>query len=280
MPNDLSYYSVVWYVPDPVRGERINVGVVVTSQDGSLAAAKFPQNFLRARAFGRERADFLKEFARTVEQQAQAQLNMLDAGRCDLEWLQRLSREWSNSIQLSEPRVSTLAVDALLNQVYETFVREPAARAHGFRDRRSVAGLARRALKKAILDLADRPEAADVVQQRTTIPGKFETHRFDIAIVNGRPLLGAQAISFEVPESEALQRDVDAVAWAIDDVRKRYKTTELAVVALPPVGSRRSTTIFNKARRMYRGLDAQFVVEEDVEVWASETAAGLPARLM
>ena len=37
--KNVSYYSIVHYVPDPIRDERINVGVVVVDEIGEIALA-------------------------------------------------------------------------------------------------------------------------------------------------------------------------------------------------------------------------------------------------
>src|SRR2546427_238547 len=130
-----NYYSVVQYVPDPTRDERINVGIVVASEDGTIGRAKFPKDWSRVRQFGREDVTFLRDFANSLERDLRAQLQLMPNGeRWHLDSLQRFSAEWQNSIQISEPRVSSLSPEQLVDEMYERLVKEPPPRHHAFKD--------------------------------------------------------------------------------------------------------------------------------------------------
>src|ERR1700682_5257485 len=96
-----SHYSIVQYVPDPISDERINVGVIATG-DGGAVRVRFLNHWQRVRQFGLRDVSFLQDFARRIEI-GQRELNLSGD-----EWsepiLRRLSSEWIQSIQLTEPR--------------------------------------------------------------------------------------------------------------------------------------------------------------------------------
>ena len=48
----ISRYSVIRYVPDPLREEHINIGVIVVAEDGSFADCRFLSNWEKAKKFG------------------------------------------------------------------------------------------------------------------------------------------------------------------------------------------------------------------------------------
>ena len=39
--KDIIHYSVVRYYPDPIRDERINIGIIIVNEGGEIALAKF-----------------------------------------------------------------------------------------------------------------------------------------------------------------------------------------------------------------------------------------------
>jgi len=277
MDNRVVFYSIIQYVPDPTRNERMNVGVVVTDEVGAVGRAKFVRDWGRARLFGKEDVSFLRDFAHALSQELQAQLPLLSSvTRWDLGHLQKFSLEWRNSIQISEPRASTLNPERLLEDVYEKFVKELPPRRHAFRDKRAAAGLARTAIKRAVEDRYGKPQSASLVKSHVWINGNLDEHEFDVVIQNHIPLVAARGLSFEVPESPELERDVDALAWAIDDIRRTSDKPKLGVIALPPTDKNRE---YERARKIYEGLKAEFVRVDEVDEWAKITVGQLPATL-
>jgi hypothetical protein len=82
-----AFYTVVPYVPDPVRDERLNIGVLVFG-DGQVRS-RFVDNWHRVRNFGEERIDFLRSFARSAD-------------RLTEEEVRRVARTWHSSIRPGE----------------------------------------------------------------------------------------------------------------------------------------------------------------------------------
>ncbi|MGD0115994.1 MAG: DUF3037 domain-containing protein [Dehalococcoidia bacterium] len=275
----INYYSIIRYVPEPLRGEQINVGVIAVSRAGTSGRAKFPRRWTRAKQFGKEDVTFLGDFSRSLNRQLADQLSLFDGpGRWNLDRLEKLSGEWSNSIQISEPRASTLPLDQLLEDIYVSFVKEPSAQRRELRDRRVAANEVIRAAKKALRESYGQVQAEQLVKPRDFIDGRYGQYKFDLVIRNQIPLFAAEGLSFEVPESADLERDVHALAWAIDDVLPGKESLKLAVIALPPKG-RQAVSIYKKAKEIYTSLGARFVVENEIGRWADEIAADVKSHI-
>jgi hypothetical protein len=109
----VSYYTVVQYYPDPIAGERINIGVIAFG-DGRLRS-RFLENWRRVEQFGSEDISYLHDFARRAEAWDEATLKDCMA------W-------WKRSIQFREPLPSLLDPEKLLDEVVRLFLREPTDR--------------------------------------------------------------------------------------------------------------------------------------------------------
>ena len=95
---------VVQYVPDLVRGELMNIGILLHSPEEKYLGCLFTDDYRRIKRF-HPRADreFLRELQRDFE-------NQIENSGDDLErYLQSMQRSFSNLIQLAEPRTCLLS---------------------------------------------------------------------------------------------------------------------------------------------------------------------------
>ncbi len=264
-----AHYSVIRYVPDPIADERINLGVIIFGEGQVLS--RFITKWQRARNFGGEDIVFLQEFAKEV---AERQMKLLPgAPLWDEHTLQKIAGHWKNSIQLSEPRGSLQSPEGLLTEVVQRYLHEPLPVRRGTRDKRAAISRGYEALQQALFDRFMHVPAK-ILKRQYPLKGELDEHSFAIVVGNGRPVLGAEALSFEGSYTKSLlQKDIDATLWAVDDVRKANANLPLAILALPP---RRETALYRNARRVFRQLDADFVPEERVERWAKSIVRTLP----
>jgi hypothetical protein len=266
----------VQYVPDPATDERINFGVLAFGDAGELHA-RFVRNWRRIASFGGADTEFLKRFAREVEDVAAAQKNLLlDDGRhLDEKELREAAGTWKNTIQITPSRASTLDSAELANQIARRFLRERVPAAPRGRDRRAAAGTASRGLAAALKAEGSRkPEK--YVHRHEVVNGALDDHEFDIALVNGEPQLGVLAMSFDHGNRGDLLREVRANAWTIDDVHSA-SDIPIAVVMIPP---RRATKAYEHAFELFESLEAEVVDESDVSDWAQEVVRDLYPRLV
>lgn len=274
----VAYYSIVRYVPDPIRGEQVNVGVLVASEQGEYVGSRFAKDLSRARCVGRrEDLAFLRDFARGFEappsSPGQLLLPMKGALRWDLDALRTMYANWANSIQLTEPRPALETEPLrLVDEVYERFVEPaplaPAARA---RDRRWVLRLGTRKLREELKDrIRDQP-ANEVLRRRDQVDGAIEPHTFDLVLRLGRAVHAVNALSFEVDDREQLSRDIEATAWAIDDVHNADRDLPITVLAV----EREQSAEFQRAVRVYSALSAAVVRSTQVPDWATSAVRSL-----
>jgi hypothetical protein len=272
----VSYYSVVQYVPDPVTDERINIGVIVVG-DGR-PRTRFLQDWRRVRQFGQQDPGALREFAREINQAANVQLPLdarFDVLQVNEQLLQRMTGRWINSIQVTPPRASLLSPSQLLDEMAARFLREPLRAHRQGRDRRTAIKLAEQQIEAAVVQRVGPINAEHYVRRNLPVEGKLDNHQLDIAVANGHLYFGAQALSFERPDSEDLARDVRVTAWLVTDMKNQDAATPLAVVALSP---KQPSMQYEEARHIFEGLNTPILTETEVGYWAVQMAARLPAQ--
>jgi hypothetical protein len=93
------------------------------------------------------------------------------------------------------------------------------------------------------------------------LEGKLGEHVFDVVLANEKPLAAVDAISFEVRSKVNLQREVDATAWALDDVRRLDKDMPLAVFVLPPTNAE-AEQVYRAAFKTFKALGAKVIEDE------------------
>jgi hypothetical protein len=268
-----SKYSVVRYQPRPLSGEAINIGVIAWTE-GKIVT-KFVENWQRVRSFGHENIEFLREFVHELESGASSQQTLFGAPPASLnaQGLEKIVEGWSRSIDFSEPRVSLKSPEEVLHEVTSIYLPEPRHRPRA-RDRRTAAMLAVKSVTRVLFHLRG-PDSSDLIKKQRSISGRIEKHIFDVVVENGRPYFAAQGLSFERSLIVDVQRDVDATAWAIDDIRESAATRDLpvAVLALPPSGRSRP---YVSAKRIFRALDVQMISETGMGNWVKKTMKVLP----
>lgn len=270
-----NYYTVVHYVPDPATDEKLNVGLIAFGEHEIDAV--FLRNWRRAQQFGDGDIDFLKDFARRIAQASDPQLLLPDIGETvslTPELIREMTGQWINSIQFSEPRASLLPLERITREIGQRLLREPQRRRRRFRDKRVATRAAEEALERVLEEHGESPER--YLKRGLVIEGSLDQHTFDIGLANGQALLGVETLSFE-GAGRHMKREVEATAWALDDVHKRVPKLALAVVALPPKS--RSDT-YRRARHIFEGLSAEVVEEDDVHDWSSERVPQLIAEFI
>ena len=264
-----SYYSIVRFLPDPVRDERINVGVLAYDDAGDVAG-HFVRDWKRIRNFAGQDVAFLQDFIRELADATSTQRTLsFDGGQggCSPEDIRRMASRWINSVQMSEPRASLLGRDDLLARMSAQFLVPTRGRKkRTFRDRRQAVSLARHSLETALAATPAAKRKNVKMEPKLHLAGELGQHVFDAALLNGKPLLGVHGISFEGPTTVQQQREVDATAWTIDDIRKKHPDLLIGVLALPP---RNKGKTYDQAQRIFTGLGAEVVDESDAADWAT-----------
>lgn len=267
----VSRYSVIQYVPDPIADERMNVGVVVFNDD--TVRVHFVSNWERARRFGMEDIEFLKNFAHSMEEEANKGLLFPGddfEGVPYYERVLKISREWINSIQFTEPLAALDTIDGLLEDSIKTYLHEQKPELTTklkVRDRKVAARIVRSKTREALKQkFGDKTK--EFIKQDYSIKGSSTNNKFDIVVANGKPYFAAHGISFEVDISDMLK---DAVLWRISDVKSYQPNFPVAILVLPPKlehhNYQQIEYTYSKTIKTYKELGADIVQENEIEPW-------------
>lgn len=259
-------YSIVRYVPDPTRGEQLNVGVVVAAEDDSYFGARFASSRdasrLRRLGFG-EDFGFLWDLASEMEEQkrgAQLAFEMKGGVTWGIGPISAATREWANSIQFSELRGAVDDdPDALLERLFSQYVSVRRERRERARDRRWVKRKVTLGLRQGLEALNQDP--GKVLHRDERITGAHDHHTFDYALVNGKVRHLIETLSFEAGDRHLRKTRADALAWAIDDLRQVDSQLPISVATIG------SGKLLDDAERVYESLGAELVREGDLEPW-------------
>ena len=266
-----SYYSVVRFVPSALAEEFVNVGVL-TFGDGKVRG-KFLENWWRVERF----AD-VKTLASARAFQEWVEGSMVPEGPSDKRMraidesdVRRLSGEWAGSVQLSEPRASTLEPDDLLEDIAPTFLIEPPARNERPWDKRRVVTETSQAIRSAILEKIGK-DTHLAVHTRRPISAGIRARVFDVVVSNAAPRLAVQCVNFNVNDMKRVLDQVDVVAFAMEDVHKKSKDFPFSVVVVPP---EEEEATFAQAKQTLESVGAEVVFESGMDEWSARAAERL-----
>lgn len=252
-----AYYSVIQFIPDIVRNERINVGVVSFYEDKK--EFQFVENFARVQKFGAEKS-FLQYMFEHIKSMS-------------VDQIKEASSEWNNGIQFTDPAPSLLDLNATLLDAAKRFLIDPAVKEKSRRTHHDVKTAARRALKEAISESIHR-SAISYLKSDYAIQGRLGRHNFDIKAANGSPIFAANALSFQ--SRKGLESAVHATAWSIEDVLKIDDTLPLSVIVCP---SQNEDALYQEALSTFGELKAEVVEEHEVDSWAKKMAEKVKERI-
>lgn len=264
-------YSVVQYVPNPLNGESINIGVIGWSDQA--AVVQFVKNFARARQFGGKEIGFLrglsKELIATVKSR---NVDLFESDSFNKEELEKMILNWGGCIQFTSPRGSLEPVEQVVQSAASLFLVEPRLRRRIGRSKAQAVSIAYKHVREAVLKY--RPKDTEkLIHKREVVQGSLEPHKFDVVLKNGHLVGALNALSFEAKSSGDWQREVDSLAWSIDDVRKNDKSLPVGVYLLKGTSA--------EARRQQQRVDSIIgglgakVIESDsqLDAWADKAAA-------
>lgn len=260
-----SRYTVFQYLPDLISGERINFGIA--AYDESAAYVRFLTRWQRVKQFAGKDVNFLKHFAMRIQESADTSTLLTDVGdtqKLDHDLITRMAERWIHSIQVTEPRASTLPPRALADQIAAKFLREGSRvqKSTGLRKEAQQATVA--GVRAAVDDETGR--ARELVKTGAPLRGEITENKFDAVVQNGVPILAAHGISFQGHSDGHAANAVNAISFMLSDVRRRYDRMPLALVAIPPRFD--VTGEFERAQDICSKLNVEVVEPTAVEEWA------------
>lgn len=266
----LSQYSVIQVVPDAVRDERINVGIMLVCPELHFAAVRMTSSSQRLRqlapeidpaVLGAVRADLQHQVGSGLSAGPQIALPWTDAEEAAMA-LKSISAQYANVVQLTEPRgASADDPAALLDRLATRYLVARAPRPRTA-DRRRVRNAVRRELEAVGL--------REWLHRDFRVPGRHDEYVFDLAIANGAPSHLVTAMSLAREDKSAVRNDLFAHAWQIDDIRQAGFKGAISIVAqVEPARE----DLARLGRSILADLGGQFVSLVHVRRWAQEIAA-------
>lgn len=275
-------YSVVRFVPDPARGEAVNVGIIAGADESGEWTLRTVGNYSRARRLDdrellpgvRERLERLEAL---VERYTDAQRPLLSSGPpeiVDEQWLAKLSSESANVLQFTWPLpVVAENAEEAIELLWDRLVVESTAKITlPFAKKHQAVSAFSRALKS--WNVPNKH-----VVRRTEVWSESFRAPMDFAIHNGHVTQLTNCWSFQLPDKERLMEEITSWAWAVRDLRRNGGSvtnhdemieiaggseTAIYVIYVPPVpGQEADERAFESARSAF----------EDVEVGARHVRA-------
>jgi Protein of unknown function (DUF3037) len=272
------FYSLIRYLPDPVRQEVFNVGVVVAEEGRLRAKVLRPQQLGRLRRLGYiGDSSFLRDLENEINSAGlphQEQL-MGEVPAWTLESLQRAEREWGGTVQFSPLRpASDVPSGEAVDLFFSRYVAPPAVKQRP-PDRRVVKTRVRRILLRSLHSKYPRANANRLVRTDDFVAGRLERHSFDFTVRNSRLLQVVQTLSFDAGTRDILSKELDATKWALKDLQEAKLRAPISIVGM----GWRQEDLRESAEEILPKLGARFIADDELDVWAKDLGTSWPDRL-
>lgn len=280
-------FSLIRFVPDPARGEFVNIGAVAGSDEAAEWELRLVSNLSRAKALD-DRGVLATAFAYAAGLEDHiAALDMLpETGGPEpisSSMLLRRAIEMQNIIQLSQPApVAADSAEAALDLVFDQLVLDVTRKSFRFEKKHRAQGAARKAYREHAVP-------AGAVRERAHVRSGAFDGTFDFAVHNGRTIQLVQCWSFQLPNQADLAEQVKAWSWVVHELRRdggelATKDGEFEVppgldiyaIAIPPATGSESPA-YEEARAAFDENGVIELAPEDADRVGAEAADALAA---
>ena len=259
-------YSVIRFVPSPVRGEFVNLGMIVGSDVTGEWVIDVVSSKSRAAKLDEENvfphvASDLQRLQSLVESYSDPDL--LDPPfELSQEWLSQLSRDSRNLLQYSPPQTVVAASSSeALEKIWKLMVVEPVATKRSAITRRRVISDYVTALRQFELGSHNFKRQARLETSRTHTA-------IDVVVHNGVAKDITQCWSLQIKDSDTVTSHIKAWGWTIKTLRDRGGTITAPGLSEP-------IQVPNDVRVgvVYAGSDSSEVTDEAFEVFNDKDIA-------
>ncbi len=269
---DAYLYSVVRAVPNPRRGECVNLGVIVIASDGHYSDARFGSLARVRKLDSTADVDSIKSFLTGVSSVLPLHGSQTYLGRgdqiLDAETLTMWSKEFGGGVRVSEPR-SVLATDPahLLDQLFRDYVAQPSS------DRVSMrAEPEHRASRAHVLTVFDRSVAQwDDPRLRprsgVTVRGRQAHHEVDRILETKSSTLVAviEAINFGSRDLTELYGRRATICIAAEDLQEGPGGRRVAAFAIHTTAPHDRLEALQESAELFRSKGVVPVLFSDLE---------------
>lgn len=222
-------YVVVRYVPDDVRSEPINIGIIAQSPKEGRIDQRFVTRFSRlSNRVPDANVELVRTFIKMVTEG-------LESHRTDPTFLSTLESSSHHQFQYSAVRgLLTESFDEEVEQLFDRFVSIE-------RPREKKESVSRESVKKTLRQEIARFKLTPLVEESYMVEGQQDEFVFDFAFgmkspkTEWRPASLTHALSLDIAEDLAMD-EVKVLAFSIEDARAttRLRKTSFTVVLQPP----------------------------------------------
>jgi len=233
-------YSIVRYVPDVVRDEAVNVGVLVRAAEGERFEFKFLPRSATVRKLwpGADQA-LVRNFERQLTSCAENDEPLGRSGRIvDSEFFDKARSEFNGNLQLSLPRAATgESIDQVLKRAYQTSVAEPGVGTRPINYQMIAPYRLRQRLWNAFQkrDLL-RPGR---VRKEIVLKGKHAPWTFDLGYQNGA-IHVVNSLALNAPTPEANLGRALVLKGMLEEVRTTQNSSIKGIAVVEGLGNKRS----------------------------------------
>ena len=219
--GELAEYVIVRFIPDPDRGETVNMGIVVRA--GDTLKYRFASALPRLSQYSEEVANVAKFLASVLDERRHLS-HRLHA------WLKLVVGEIGLKASVSEPKAIQFDghVNDLLEELFDRLVGEasqsPRAKAHAW-----VRAQIIRAFRAHGVSIGETEDCQ--VQTKVSKRGKAVTHSIDFVYRNGCDHF-IWALSFEAPERA--RESASLTTFSIVDLRHVVRSFKPVVIVHTP----------------------------------------------
>ena len=273
--NGAYLYWLVRYVPDVVRGEQVNVAVIV-GQDGGDWAIRVAPDLRRASRLGGDAGalrPWLDQLAQAIHDYDHPALELFaptDEVRVSRAWLELLSHRFNNVLQVSTatPVIAHSATEGA-DFLFPLLVATPAPIARSRTRARLVHDLGQLYERTASLETGGsllRAPRAHVGRQRG---------RFDFAVVDDSVDQLSHAFAFDVRDTDSLERELQSWNFIVSRLRNDGGVITQGGRSLDAAGDVAVAVAFQEpTRREPRVAD---VFEAALEAWSGLGVSAVPS---
>ena len=274
-------FTLIRFVPDPARGEFVNIGAIAVNDDADDWGIRWIANYTRAKAL--DSAGFLPA-AKAFTAELDGRIAELDRPTMDSEpptiaWLSDLAAEMNNIVQLSEPApVVADSAEAALDVVFERLLVDHARTRYRFQKKQKAQAAARKAY-------SDHHVPRSAVKEHARVTSGAFGFDFDFAVHNGHAVQLVQCWSFQLPNQDELTEQVKAWAWMARHIRDgggRLLTDgdvdvpgdlDIAAIYIPPLDA--DGPAFGEAQGVFQELGITASQFDSADGVGARAAAGL-----
>jgi hypothetical protein len=281
-------FSLIRFVPDPARGEFVNIGAVAGSDEAREWELRLVSNLSRAKALD-DRGVLSKafEFAASIEDNIAALEHIPDTSQVEVissELLRQRAVDMQNIVQISSPApVAADSAETALELVFDQLVLDAARKSFPFEKKHRAQGAARRAYQAHGI-----PPTA--IRERAPVRSGVFDGSFDFAVHNGGAVQLVQCWSFQLPNQSDLAEQVKAWSWLVHEIRQAGgalasddheldvpRELEIFAIAIPPVDGMASPA-YAEAQAAFDETDVAELTPDEADRVGASAADALAAH--